>query len=353
MTDIPPPLHSTAQAIYGTYEQRANKKQAREYLGWSEIGAECERQLWYGFRWAWHNRIDGRLARLFDSGHREEARLIKDLRDIGCTVWDRDDDGNQFAVQSHGAHSRGHVDAVVTGLPEAPKTAHVFDAKTISRKWMDKLQKDGFEKTFPKYHAQAHGYMGKLLLKRAMFIFVCKDDDEIYTERIEFDQRVFDYYEGRALRIIKAASPPARLSNDPAWYQCKFCRFHSICHGTDVALVNCRTCMHSTADTENGGWVCERERKEITKTPRDGCDDHRFIPMLLENIADVVDGHAAANRVNYRNKATGKSFVNGSGQMHLSSNEIHLVADKKMLGEERTDKTLRELRKEFGAEFCG
>jgi hypothetical protein len=105
--------------------------------------------------------FDGTIARLFDSGHREEARILQDLKDIGCQVWDKDPaTDRQFAIESHNGHVKGHLDAVVLGLPEAPKTWHVFDAKTVKRKKLDELKKNGFRQTFPRYYAQAQGYMG-------------------------------------------------------------------------------------------------------------------------------------------------------------------------------------------------
>jgi hypothetical protein len=60
----------TVSAIYERYEARSGEWR-REHLGGSQIGRECDRALWYGFRWATAPDFDGRLLRLFDTGHRE------------------------------------------------------------------------------------------------------------------------------------------------------------------------------------------------------------------------------------------------------------------------------------------
>ena len=48
---------------------------------------DCDRAIWYAFRWAHPpTAYDGRMLRLFRTGDREEARLIEELRAIGCVV---------------------------------------------------------------------------------------------------------------------------------------------------------------------------------------------------------------------------------------------------------------------------
>lgn len=309
MAKLPQPVHATAQAIYALHERRSAAEEPRSYLGWSEIGAECDRALWYGFRWVGRKAFEGRLARLFDTGHREEARLLQELRDIGCQVYDRDERGEQFGVSSLGGHFRGHSDAVVCGLPEAPATPHLVDVKTIKAKKFDELLKKGMREMYPRYWAQGHGYMGLLDLERAMFVFVCKDDDRIHCERFSFERAEFEKYMARAERLVRADVPPPRLSDDPAWFACKFCDFHEVCHGAQLPAVNCRTCAHATPDVGGGAgaWVCARREKAIAH-PREAHACHRFIPILLERLGEPVDSDGDA--VTYRTAAGGQ-FVNG------------------------------------------
>ncbi len=341
MAAIPEPTRGTAHAIHGVYAARAAAEPQRGYLGWSQIGDECDRALWYSFRWAGRRAIDGRAARLFDTGHREEARVLQDLRDAGVQVWDRDPGtGAQFAVSSVSGHLRGHLDAVALGLPEAPKTPHLVDVKTIKTKKFEELLKKGMRALYPKYWAQAHGYMGRMKLTRAAFIFVCKDDDRIHVERFEYDPQELAKYEARAERIIAAAEPPLRISEDPAWFACKYCDFREVCHGTDVAVVSCRTCAHSTP-VDDGAWHCSRHNDLIPlESQRVGCSSHRFIPILLEKIGRPVDATDAGDVV--YETAEGKTFTNGAAPA-LSSHEIQSARDKRAL----TDAGILALRSDL------
>lgn len=319
MAAIPQPSNTTAAAIYALHARRVAAEKARGYLGWSALGNECDRALWYGFRRAGAAPIDGRLARLFDTGHREEARLLDELRALGYQVWDRDENGQQFGVSSVGGHLRGHADAVVLGLAEAPKTPHLVDVKTIKAKKFDELLKKGMRAMYPKYHAQGIGYCGHLKLDRAAFIFVCKDDDRIHVERFEFDREEFDRLEAKARRIIFSATPPQRLSEDPAWFGCKFCDFHPVCHGDQVPAVNCRTCAHATPveTVDRGAWVCERGQSAIQHSA-EAHSCHLFIPPLLSKLGEPIDGDDES--VTYR-AADGATFVNGKAP-GFSSAEI-------------------------------
>lgn len=340
MAAVPQPQHTLAQAIYGLHERREADARPRPYLGASILGEACARRLWLTFRWVARERFDGRMLRLFETGHREEARVLDELRALGMKVWDRQADGRQFAVEAHGGHFRGHLDAVVLGLPEAPKTPHLVDVKTVNAKKFAELRKNGFRQTYPRYWTQGQVYMGLMELERAAFIFVVKDTDEIYIERFEFDEAEFDKIMERAGRIIFAAEPPARISEDAAWYECKFCPFHAHCHGTAAPDVTCRSCAHATP-LPTGGWRCEKRGFDLALDDQHaGCLDHRYIPSLLEKLAEVIDSDGES--VRYRNKLTGREFVNGD-RPGLASLEIHAAEDKRALGDPVTD----ALRAEF------
>lgn len=349
MAAIPQPTHGTVQLIYQLHGRRAAEEPPRGYLGWSQIGETCDRALWYSFRWAEREALDGRMLRLFNTGHLEEARVLQELKDAGVEVWDRDPaTGEQFEVVSVNGHLRGHLDAIARGLPEAPKTAHLVDVKTVRAKKFEELLKKGMRELYPKYWAQAHGYMGKMQLPRAMFIFVCKDDDRIHLERFEFDRAEFERFEQRAARIVAAAEPPPRISTDPAWHVCKYCSYHALCHATAAPQVNCRTCAHSTPATE-GAWSCARYQVEIPiENQLQGCGDHRYIPILLERFGKAVDADAAANTVTYQ--AEGGAFTNGEPPEAFASAEIRALQDKRFLVAGPADPYVQQLRREFGAE---
>src|SRR5262249_30575055 len=115
----------TLSAIYAAYEAE-NREGFRDHLGASLIGKSCERALWYDFRWVTLPQFPGRILRLFETGHLEEARLVRNLRATGATVLEVDlETGRQWRVEAHGGHFGGSLDAVAIGLREAPRTWHV------------------------------------------------------------------------------------------------------------------------------------------------------------------------------------------------------------------------------------
>lgn len=279
---IPAPMHTTASAIYALHESK--EEHPREYLGWSAIGEACERALWLKFHWAVSEKFEGRMLRLFETGHREEARVIAELRAIGCEVRSIDPNTRkQIGVSAHGGHFRGHVDCIVRGLPEAPKKWHLVDVKTCNAKKFAEVKKNGMQATYPKYWAQAHGYMGELELEDGMYIFVNKDNDEIYTERFKFDASVHIANKVKAERVIFADRMPEPISNDSTWHKCRFCNAHSFCFETKITKnVSCRTCAHSTAERD-GRWTCAHWGMDIpdVDAQRAGCDEHLLHPDLV------------------------------------------------------------------------
>jgi hypothetical protein len=333
MAIVPEPLHSTAAEIYRSYERSAETGN-RPHLGASLIGHPCERYLWLTFRWVEDKKFDGRMLRLFRAGHDFEPRIVAELRRIGVEVHDVNPEGKQWEVWDLGGHFGGHMDGAAKGFAEAPKTWALLEFKTHNAKSFAELCKVGVLKAKPQHYAQMQTYMGLTGMERAMYIAENKDTSELYTEWVHFDAVEFARLKARAERVINAAEPPLRISQDPSWYVCKMCDFHSHCHGDAAPQVNCRTCAHSTPfveDGEGGEWVCESKRNTITlETQRTGCGEHRYIPILLERFATFKDVDAGA--VIYTTP-TGE-FANGdSDQGCLSSHEIRNCEQKVMLAD--------------------
>jgi hypothetical protein len=343
---IPQPTARTAtvQAIYEAYEKRREGEPARGYLGASVIGHACDRYLWLSFRWADAEQFDGRMLRLFEHGHHAEPRFVAELRMIGAKVEDVGPDGQQFAVQACGGHFRGHMDGRATGLPEAPKTPHVLEFKTHNAKSFKTLADKGVREAKPMHWAQMQVYILLAGLTRAMYLAENKDTAELYEERVHLDKPAAEALVARAQRIIDAGAPPLRLSEDPAWYECKFCPFHAQCHGTEAPQVNCRTCAHSTP-TVAGAWHCAHHDGEVPlEFQRTGCADHRFLPPLLERIGKPVDANEAG--VAYQ-APDGRTFINGSAGW--SSAEIRACTDKRFLTAAADMPDVQQWRRDLGA----
>jgi PD-(D/E)XK nuclease superfamily len=277
MAALPETPAPTRDAIFAAYE--ADREDGRRpHLGASQIGKACERALWYDFRWTTPAQFRGRILRLFETGQLEEARLVKNLRRIGATVLEVDPEtGRQWRVESHGGHFGGSLDAVALGLIEAPKTWHVLEFKTHSAKSFRELIAKGVAEAKSQHWAQMHVYMHLTGLTRAMYLAVCKDTDDLYVERVRADRDAAERLMAKAARVIGAARPPARISEDPAWFECRFCDHHEICHGDAAAAVTCRSCLHSTP--VDGGWHCARWDQALDgETQRQACARHLFIP---------------------------------------------------------------------------
>lgn len=314
MAQMPASQHSTASAVL---QWRAKQTQEpREHLGASLIGHACDRHIWYSFRWAATPTWDGRMLRLFDRGKREEAVVAEELRGIGVELH-TDENGKQIECRDEGGHFGGSVDGIGRGFPEAPKTWAILEVKTHSAKSFTDLKKNGVGESKPAHYAQMQSYMGLLGVERALYFAVNKDNDEIYTEWVHFDEDAFKAMQARARRIIDAGEPPAKLSEDPACWQCKGCHFFDLCHAQRVADVSCRTCCHATPG-ENGAWRCAMHNKALDKAAqRTACESHLFIPPLVP-FGTPVDG--GENHVEYEHKETGKRFINGPG--HYPSTEL-------------------------------
>lgn len=360
MSKLPAPQHSTAAAIYAWWEKTIDNS-PRAHLGASELGHACERYLWLSFRWAERPEFDGRLLRRFNRGKREEAVIIEELRGIGCEVH-ADDGGEQFRAHAVAGHVGGSMDAVLRGLPEAPASWHVGEFKTHNAKSFKDLQAKGVAESKPQHWAQMQVYMHMNEIDRALYVAVCKDTDELHIERLHRDKDAGARLMAKAERIVRATTPPARMSEDPAWYQCKWCRFHGQCHGTDAPRVNCRTCVHATpvADGEalpdgTGRWSCARHKHRAMSVAvqAGGCPDHRVIPVLLERFAEPVDADLRANTVSYRNKLTGAEFVNGNAADEVTSVELRDLQDKATLGAERVPGLVSDLRQQMGGRYAG
>lgn len=346
MSALPQAEHTTAGAILQWWEHTQDSGH-RPHLGASLIGHPCERHLWLTFRWAKAHRWDGRMLRLFDDGKRAEARFVTELRAIGCDVWECDEAGDQFRVSAHGGHFGGSVDAVASGVPEAPKTPHLAEFKTSNDKLFKVLERDGVRKAKPQHYAQMQAYMGLLDLTRALYLVENKNDASVYAERVEFDREEFARIIERAGRIIAAAEPPPRISDDAAWHECKWCNHYALCHGQAVPEVNCRTCAHATPllDGTGGAWRCDHLEVGIgTDAQRAGCASHRYIPILLRGIGDAIDTAAEpdGNMAVTYSAPDGRAFVNGAAP-GFSSAEIAAAKAPSML----TDAAVQAVKEEF------
>ena len=290
MTDISNILNksATVEAIYAYHKKRGDSEPQRGYLGASIIGHECERYLWYCFRQACKSSFDGRMYRLFETGDLEEFRFVKELRAIGCTVHEVDQNGNQWAVEALSGHFSGHMDGAGIGIPEAPKTWHVLEFKTHNAKSFAKLRKEGVKKSKPQHYAQMMAYMHLTGMKRALYLARNKDTDELYSERIRYDKGESEALMARAERVITNSTPPARIANRRDYYLCNFCDAQDVCWGIPnsslpVSSLSCRQCCHATPEMDgHARWSCRKHGRSLSAAEQDkACGDHLVLPGMI------------------------------------------------------------------------
>jgi len=273
--EIIDPIQKKIDDIY-----EAMPENPRGHIGPSQAGEPCDRRLWLSFRWAVKKSFPGRVLRLFKRGQDEEIRVVQNLLAIGIDV--REYGENQRRV-SFGGHISGSIDGIIlSGVPEAPKTEHILEIKTHCKKSFDDLEKQGVKESKPEHWIQMQCYMKATELTRALYIAVCKDDDRIYSERIEYDPIASTMAIERLSRVSLTESIPAPISTDSSWYQCRFCEAHEFCHKTKMTKeVNCRTCLHSTP-LGTGNWHCMKWADIVPEeNQRDGCDCHCPHPDLV------------------------------------------------------------------------
>lgn len=122
------------------------------------------------------------------------------------------------------------------------------------------------------HYVQMQIYMRYFGLKWALYMVVCKNTDDLYIEVIHYKPEVAEAYADRAGQIIKAQHPPARITNDPSWWECRFCDFREVCHHGAAMAKNCRSCI-SARPIEGAVWTCDKFHQPIPKDfmPQ-GCD---------------------------------------------------------------------------------
>lgn len=332
---IPEPEHSIKNLIDKAHA--SNIEQPRHHLGCSQIGHKCDRYLWYSFRWAFVEKFEGRMLRLFRRGRDEEKTVISDLRMIGVDVR-----GTQTQVD-FGAHVGGSADGIIySGLPNAPKTKAVLEIKTHSDSSFNKLLKDGVQKSKPLHYTQMMVYALGLKLDRALYYAVNKNTDEIYTEYLHLDKEHAQKAIERAKRITLLERKPEPMTADPTWYECQYCTAKGMCHKNEpTQQANCRTCAHATP-LENSTWHCARWDSEIPKDAQyQGCDSHVLHPDLVPY--QMKPAHDEWHAIYIINN---KEVINGAEG--FKSTEIIANPDECANPSEFT----KELRETMGAKIC-
>ena len=230
----------------------------REHLGASIIGHVCSRYLFNTFRWVKHTKHSGRMQRLWNRGHKEEARFIEWLRGIGFEVRDLTPDGNQQRIKAVMGHFGGSLDGQAT----PPAKYNIFEEMLLEFKTQgtgsgfEKLKSEGVQKTKPQHYAQMCTYGKYYKIRYALYCCINKNDDDLHIEIVALNWQVAEQLETKADDIIRATIPPEKFAFSEAVFECKYCDFVGLCHRGEQAEKNCRSCINSVAIGESK-WYCK------------------------------------------------------------------------------------------------
>lgn len=317
--------HPIVQLIDRQVELNAEREfPFRAHLGGSMIGRQCDREIFYGFRWAKRPAHAGRLLRLFARGHREEFNFVRYLRSIGCEVreyserlfyhpesdcyflmpWELAEGATidplaedvtgieehhekagakgvrpkQWRILDVDGHFGGSLDGMASNVPGVDESEILLEFKTHNTKSFAKLLEEGVRLTKPEHYKQMQVYMHKRGLKLALYMAVNKNDDHLFVELVPYDEATAVECIEKARSIIYAKDMPQRAGKTESWFTCKFCEYKGICHRGEPMDKNCRTCKHSEP-VADGKWRCNKWNMLIPNMDAmlNGCDAHKQI----------------------------------------------------------------------------
>jgi hypothetical protein len=254
----------------------------RTHLGSSIIGKTCAREIWYGWRWFKKPRFSGRMLRLFNRGHLEEARFIAMFLSVGFQFYQQDANGNQFRISELGGHFGGSGDGVVLGIPDVPSGQPCLaEFKTHGDNPFKKLMKFGVQISKFEHYVQMQTYMRKMKINYAIYCAINKNTDEIYMEIITLDTLIADQFLERGKTIVMMRQIPDRIQHASMGFEeCRWCDFQDICLMNDKPDRNCRTCFNAVPK-EDGTWWCESKERRLgmvfpSVDPADKTDGETF-----------------------------------------------------------------------------
>lgn len=246
-----------------------DEDERRTHLGASVIGSDCERAIFFGFRWASAVRVRGkkgedpqvaesRMRRLWNRGHLEEGRFIALLLTAGIAVYQQDHAGNQFRIADFGGHFSGSGDGVGLGCPDLPDGIPCgLEMKTHSADSFKKLKEEGVRLSKPQHYVQMNQYGKGFGLLYFLYLAVNKDTDELWAEIVPLDSPNAEHFRERAQRLIFSGEMPPRIrGGNPGFHVCKYlCDHLDVCYSTVEVQRNCRTCEY-VAFMPDGGVEC-------------------------------------------------------------------------------------------------
>ena len=252
----------------------------RSHLGFSTIGEECKRKLWYSFHWVTLRLHTARTLRIFERGKNAEPEFAALLRAAGFKFLEVDPDtGQQFRFHDKNTPCiSGSVDGVLVDLLAGGQLLGA-EFKTMNAANFRKLEKSDCKTAQPKHYSQQQGYIHaskntKWELAGFLYLVQNKDNQELYSELIEEDPETAQADLEPARQIVRAKYPPDRISQSEDFFLCRFCDHVPVCHRDALAHQSCRSCEHSKAIHGSAeDWRCMRFDINLDRAAQiEGCN---------------------------------------------------------------------------------
>lgn len=224
-------MNNNKKMVTGVLTNAINKylltkaEATRDYIGASDIGHPCLRQIWYKYNKAQGSPFSSSTYITFDIGHTLEALLINYLIATGISIWQPQ---SRF-IDKNIPQFQGTPDAIImkNDDPEA-----IVEIKTARDSSFKIFMNQGLFSWNESYYAQVQSYMGLSDIHEAYLIAINKDTSEIHDELIMFDAEYYGRLIFKAERVINSLEAPDRINNTPFYHVCRACKFKTICHTT-------------------------------------------------------------------------------------------------------------------------
>ncbi len=253
----------------------------------SLIGHDCKRYLWYIFRWCFREKLDGRMYRLTNRGNREEEVLLNYLRELGFTVYSHDENGEQYHTSAIDGHFGGSLDGIAY-FPEryGIKEPVLLEFKTKGTgKGFSQLCNLGMQAEAEEHYKQACTYASdeNYKFKYILYFVVNKNDDDIYIELVDTDNETGNRMRDKAEIIIMSQTAPARLSENPTFHKCQYCKAKKVCFDGEIVPKNCRSCSNAFP-VENAEFKCSIFNDIIPRNYVSNPSDCKHYKAITRNV---------------------------------------------------------------------
>lgn len=346
-----PEYDRTLLEVNKKLEQKKALEKPRHYLGMSQIGHECWRKLFYGFRNASVKIWEAPGIKATEDGFLQEDVMALRLRMLSyielvtnasntvdnilgkdLTGRSEDDKKDQIGFMLLLDHFRGHVDGMIRGILEAPQTWHVWENKACNETKFNKLaklrkdkgEKNALQEWDIEYFMQAQLYMHCANVERH-YLTVCLPGGRDYISvRTEYNRKIAENAIAKARAIIfDNWQLPARMSEKREYFQCKWCEHQGICHDKDFPLVHCKTCRYREP-VKNGENMCLLKEEIIPENMLHmGCENHIYNPALIQ--AELIEHQqdCCLYHIPERNIYFANCIINGIPNLD-SGKDIHI-----------------------------